>query len=919
MRNHLDDDTKVVHEDANILAIKIPKLSLLIIGVYLTCYHDTSSKEQYTSQLNSLTALIEMNIDENDIVIAGDFQAFPSDIYDSTPRNNPKRNPLSPILRDFIEENELQLIDITNGTGPTQTYEHKTLKNSSYVDHVATLRNTNLSRSRCTIHPKTANNMSDHQPITFTISTAHANQESTPAKTKQSSPYDIPKFAWTDPKFIENYQHEVNTRLSEERTAGETTELQVNSINKILVDSSNAAFITTFPERKAHPHSKEWWNPEVSRAKSILSTHFNTWRDASFPKEEDNVVFNRYKLARTNFRKAIKSAQNRLVFEKYRKIDHLKNTESRKFWKNMRKLKGNNLKRSFTINGKKTDEDITREFADHFKTLMNNPRGSAKSQYDPLPTTSNEVFIVNSADVHDAIVSLKTNKSKDYFSVLAEHFIYANNDQLTARLAFLYSDIFAEQGSPSSLSMALLLPFVKSYKKSLSSPNNYRGISLIPILTKILEYVILKKCPALSVSDLSQFGFKTASSTLHAEYLINETVNYYNKNGSAVYMCSLDAEKAFDSCNWTILFEKLFYEKGIPLPVINFLKSLYINGTYQVLYNGHLSYEFNASQGVFQGSILSPHLYNIYTEELLKQIRMSANGGTSIGETYTGIVAYADDVILMSSTISGLQKLLDTCVEYYNDASITLNVEKTEFLASGHSPNDAYIDLYHHHIQPQNRLKHLGFIWNKVRDKGTLNGFNIQERINKFWAVIFALIKGGIRFSQPGTIVELYKTLAIPTLTYGLEIPHLTETQLDTLDKEGRKALKQLFNISKHSKNYLHSLFNIDHISTTIKNNKLKLLSRLMANEHTQNVVLSTLQSTSLKSTAQDCFHMAIQHNINPYDILLNINNVRIQTTQNIVPEREEIENCFIFWNVAERRQRFRTIMEQKIIRPTVA
>ena len=181
-------------------------------------------------------------------------------------------------------------------------------------------------------------------------------------------------------------------------------------------------------------------------------------------------------------------------------------------------------------------------------------------------------------------------------------------------------------------------------------------------------------------------------------------------------MCSLDAEKAFDSCNWSILFEKLFYEKGIPLPVINFLKSLYVNGTYQVLYNGHLSYKFNASQGVFQGSILSPHLYNIYTEELLKQIRTSANVGTSICGTYTGIVAYADDVILMSSTLSGLQKLLDTCVDYYNDTSITLNVEKTEFLTSGHSPANPYIDLYHHHIPPQNRLKHLGFIWNKVRN-----------------------------------------------------------------------------------------------------------------------------------------------------------------------------------------------------------
>ena len=48
-------------------------------------------------------------------------------------------------------------------------------------------------------------------------------------------------------------------------------------------------------------------------------------------------------------------------------------------------------------------------------------------------------------------------------------------------------------------------------------------------------------------------------------------------------------------------------------------------------------------------------------------------------------------------------------------------------------PSDTYIEVYHHQIRPNNKLKHLGFIWNKVRNKGTLSGANIDERINKFW------------------------------------------------------------------------------------------------------------------------------------------------------------------------------------------
>ena len=50
-------------------------------------------------------------------------------------------------------------------------------------------------------------------------------------------------------------------------------------------------------------------------------------------------------------------------------------------------------------------------------------------------------------------------------------------------------------------------------------------------------------------------------------------------------MCSLDAEKAFDSCNWDILFNKLIKEKHIPLRVVKVLSSLYEKGTAKANYN----------------------------------------------------------------------------------------------------------------------------------------------------------------------------------------------------------------------------------------------------------------------------------------------------------------------------------------------
>ena len=65
---------------------------------------------------------------------------------------------------------------------------------------------------------------------------------------------------------------------------------------------------------------------------------------------------------------------------------------------------------------------------------------------------------------------------------------------------------------------------------------------------------------------------------------MKETVTYYNKNITPVFICSLDAEKAFDSCNLDILFSKLNDKKKLPKTIIDALRELYSSGSASVLY-----------------------------------------------------------------------------------------------------------------------------------------------------------------------------------------------------------------------------------------------------------------------------------------------------------------------------------------------
>ena len=277
----------------------------------------------------------------------------------------------------------------------------------------------------------------------------------------------------------------------------------------------------------------------------------------------DNTYYCRYKLARKIFRKTVKIAQNQYLCKHCINLDKLKHSKPQKFWKNFRTLKRPSKKRAFNINKKLEDNEISNEFAHHFNYLLNTPRVELSENdtdsYHLLEENTLEptTIFISPDDIKFVLLQLKCNKSRDPNNIRAEHFMFSNSESLYKWLSVFFNHIIESKYVPTALSTSIIIPLVKSYKKSLSDPNNYRGISLIPILTKILELLIIHKYPQLTKHHKNQFGFKQHSSTIHASYTVKETVNYYNKNNSPVFICSLDAEKAFDSCNWDILFSKL--------------------------------------------------------------------------------------------------------------------------------------------------------------------------------------------------------------------------------------------------------------------------------------------------------------------------------------------------------------------------
>ena len=95
-----------------------------------------------------------------------------------------------------------------------------------------------------------------------------------------------------------------------------------------------------------------------------------------------------------------------------------------------------------------------------------------------------------------------------------------------------------------------------------------------------------------------------------------------------------------------------------------------------------MSNKFTASNGVKQGSILSPILFSVYMDELFERLEKSGVG-CHMGNHYTGSLGYADDLTLLAPTLSGLQVLIKICERYADEFDIKFNGAKSVYMVFG--------------------------------------------------------------------------------------------------------------------------------------------------------------------------------------------------------------------------------------------
>ena len=137
----------------------------------------------------------------------------------------------------------------------------------------------------------------------------------------------------------------------------------------------------------------------------------------------------------------------------------------------------------------------------------------------------------------------------------------------------------------------------------------------------------------------------------------------------------LDASKAFDRLNYWLLFDKLI-KKHVPLFIIKLLCFWYTSQKMFVRWGATTSTQFTVSNGVKQGGLISPILFNVYMDDLSIALNSSGIGGY-LGAAFLNHLCYADDLCLISLSSNGMQQLLNICQNYATNHQLLYNGAKS--------------------------------------------------------------------------------------------------------------------------------------------------------------------------------------------------------------------------------------------------
>lgn len=470
-----------------------------------------------------------------------------------------------------------------------------------------------------------------------------------------------------------------NWNMLDNMDVNESSEMLINEI-KVVMDFYAPERVKNINFKKIQ--SQPWFTQGLTKSSRKCLKMFNKVSK----KPKDSPEFQNYRIYRNMYNKIRRKAK--IAYYNDLLQEHRKNTK--KVWKILNTLTGKLKNRQvlsdeITVNGAIANdaEAISNAFAKFYsqvgKVLSDKIKEKGNID-DPMIYMKNRIsyncfFYPTSHEEIEKIITWLKVKDSSGCDQISNRILKKICPGIIKALEIICNKSLQQGTFPNNMKTAIVTPLYKGNEKT--EIINYRPISLLPTISKILEKLVHTRITKFLLKHKvffeGQYGFRKNRSTTDA--ILDLTGNVLeNMNRGHYTMCLfLDMSKAFDSLNLDTILKKLeFY--GIRGITLSWFKSYLTDRQIKVNFMKQISKPYKVTYGTPQGSVLGPLIYIILANDLIKCLKVCS------------AITYADDTTVYASgnNLKFLYKKVNSDIQnlngWFRSNSLTLNIDKTKYM-----------------------------------------------------------------------------------------------------------------------------------------------------------------------------------------------------------------------------------------------
>lgn len=762
-----------------------PKTTVLVVYAPTNATEEKVVEEFYKDLKNTLQDIPAHNF----VVILGDFNArigpevAPHTFHEATNRNGSFLADLLPEFNLLVANGQFQ-----KRPGKLWTFKDRATDSLRQLDYILIRRKWRNSLMNAEAFNSFSTVGSDHR-----IVCAKLRLSLRVSKHPRKIRYDWKAFS-SSPDIQAKYTVTVKNRF---QLLEEEGKCEYSS----FVEANRAAMEECVPTRPKKVTVHTSTEPRVVEAREKAEKAHETWIDKNTDRSRAA-----WKLALEKLHETYSLVKEEELEAQTREIESAFGAKQYgEAWKVVNQISGRKKAKEGQVSGNSPEQRISTWFT-HFQKLLGEPP-TVEDPDEEIPSVYEDLEINDEPFTLDEFrkvkSSLQLGKAAGPDDIPPEVIKSCDFDEICLKFC---NKALMENNKPDLWSLMKITPVPKT--GDLSNTNNYRGISLMCILAKMFNKMILNRIRTVINPRLrmNQNGFRPGRTTVAQILTLRRIIEGVKANNLPAIITFIDFKKAFDSIHRAKMI-KILKAYGIPPNLLRAIDQMYRCTKARVSTPDGDTEQFDISAGVLQGDTLAPFLFIIVLDYAMREA-LADGREEELGFTITpkrsrrypkvalADLDFADDIALLSDTIKQAQELLQRVEQSCSKVGLGLNGSKTKFLAyntEAHPPLRTRLGTV---LEQKEDFKYLGsWVDDSAKD--------INVRKSLAWKALNDMTKIWNSNMNPDLKKRFFVATVESILLYGCESWAMTETMERSLSGTYTRMLRKALNVhwSSHTSN----------------------------------------------------------------------------------------------------------------------